>query len=97
MQRRCRSCFDGIDLWRRAERLELLLTCCIADLRGRTGFEQLPYPQADYLRALAASARTVDVKALVAKGFQGEAMREAVREARLAAISACKKQLQQNQ
>ena len=89
--------FDGIDLWRRAERLELLLTCCIADLRGRTGFEQLPYPQADYLRALAASARAVDVKALVAKGFQGEAMREAVREARLAAISASKKQLQQNQ
>ncbi len=78
--------FDGIDLWRRPERLELLLTCCMADLRGRTGFEQADYPQADYLRALAKAARSVDIKALVAQGHQGEAMRSAVAAARLAAI-----------
>jgi len=78
--------FDGIDLWRKPERLELLLTCCIADLRGRTGFEQADYPQADYLRALAKAARSVDIKALVAQGHQGEAMRSAVAAARLAAI-----------
>jgi tRNA nucleotidyltransferase (CCA-adding enzyme) len=78
--------FDGIDLWRKPERLELLLTCCIADLRGRTGFEQADYPQADYLRALAKAARSVDIKALVAQGHQGEAMRNAVAVARLAAI-----------
>jgi tRNA nucleotidyltransferase (CCA-adding enzyme) len=86
--------FDGIDLWRRPERLELLLTCCIADLRGRTGFEQALYPQADYLRALAKAARGVDIKALVAQGFVGEAMKEAVKKARLDAISAMKKVLQ---
>jgi tRNA nucleotidyltransferase (CCA-adding enzyme) len=51
--------FDGIDLWRRPERLELLLTCCIADLRGRTGFENADYPQAGYLRQLAKAARSV--------------------------------------
>lgn len=79
--------FDSIDLWRKPERLELLLLCCIADLRGRTGFEQACYPQADYLRALAAAAKTVDIKALVAAGFQGEAMRSAVAKARLDAIS----------
>ena len=78
--------FDGIDLWRKPERLELLLICCIADLRGRTGFEQADYPQADYLRALAKAARSVDIKALVAQGHQGEAMRSAVASARLAAI-----------
>lgn len=78
--------FDGIDLWRKPERLELLLTCCMADLRGRTGFEQADYPQADYLRALAKAARSVDIKALVAQGHQGEAMRSAVAAARLAAI-----------
>jgi tRNA nucleotidyltransferase (CCA-adding enzyme) len=78
--------FDGIDLWRKPERLELLLTCCIADLRGRTGFEQADYPQADYLRALAKAARSVDIKVLVAQGHQGEAMRNAVAAARLAAI-----------
>lgn len=87
--------FDGIDLWRRPERLELLLTCCIADLRGRTGFEQALYPQADYLRALAKTARSVDIKALVAQGFVGEAMKEAVKKARLDAISTTKRELQQ--
>jgi tRNA nucleotidyltransferase (CCA-adding enzyme) len=79
--------FDSIDLWRRPERLELLLLCCIADLRGRTGFENAAYPQADYLRALASAARAIDVKALVAAGFKGEAMRDAVAKARLDAIS----------
>ncbi len=79
--------FDGIDLWRRPERLELLLTCCIADLRGRTGFETANYPQADYLRAMAQQARAIDIKALVAQGFKGEAMRDAVNQARLQAIS----------
>ena len=85
--------FDGIDLWRRSERLELLLLCCIADLRGRTGFEQAAYPQADYLRALAKAARAIDMKALVSAGFQGEAMRSAVAKARLDAISLCMQNL----
>jgi tRNA nucleotidyltransferase (CCA-adding enzyme) len=82
--------FDGIDLWRRPERLELLLSCCIADLRGRTGFEQAQYPQAEYLRTLAKAARAVDIKALVAQGFVGEAMKEAVKKARLNAITEAK-------
>ena len=82
--------FDGIDLWRRPERLELLLLCCLADLRGRTGFEQAAYPQADYLRLLAQAARGIEIKALVAQGYQGEAMKTAVRKARLDAIQQAK-------
>lgn len=78
--------FDGIDLWRKPDRLELLLTCCIADLRGRTGFEQADYPQAEYLKALATAARAVDIKALVAAGHQGPAMKQAVASARLDSI-----------
>ena len=78
--------FDGIDLWRKPDRLELLLTCCIADLRGRTGFEHNEYPQADYLKALATAARAVDIKALVAAGHHGLAMKQAVSAARLDAI-----------
>ncbi len=79
--------FDGIDLWRKPERLELLLICCMADLRGRTGFEQADYPQAEYLRTLATAARRVDIKSLVAQGHQGEAMRSAVAAARLQAMT----------
>lgn len=82
--------FDGLDLWRKPERLDLLLLCCTADLRGRTGFEQADYPQAHYLQALATAARSVDIKALLAKGHQGAAMKQALAEARLQAVSAAK-------
>lgn len=78
--------FDGIDIWRKPERLEALLTVGIADLRGRTGFEQADYPQADFLRQLAQAARAVNIKAIVAKGFQGEQIREQVQQQRLETI-----------
>jgi tRNA nucleotidyltransferase (CCA-adding enzyme) len=82
--------FDGIDLWRRPERLEALLIACTADLRGRTGFEVAEYRQAAYLQQLANAARAVDVKALVAAGHQGPAMKQALANARLHAIEQAK-------
>jgi len=82
--------FDGIDLWRRPERLEALLTACTADLRGRTGFESAEYRQAAYLQQLANAARAVDIKALVAAGHQGPAMKQALSTARLQAIEQAK-------
>ncbi|CAI3804367.1 multifunctional CCA addition/repair protein [Rheinheimera sp. MM224] len=87
--------FDGIDLWRKPERLDLLLLCAIADLRGRTGFEQADYPQADYLRQLAVAARAIDMKTIVALGLKGEAIKLEVAKARLEAISAAKQQWQE--
>ena len=66
------------------------MTCCVADLRGRTGFEQAAYPQADYVRLLAKAARSINIKELVAQGHQGEAMRTAVALARLNAIKQAK-------
>jgi len=82
--------FDGIDLWRKPERLPALLSVCLADMRGRTNFEQAAYPQADYLQALANAARAVDVKALVAAGHQGPAMKQALADSRLQAINTAK-------
>lgn len=82
--------FDGIDLWRKPERLDALLLVAIADLRGRTGFEQADYPQADYLRAMASAARAVDIKAIVAQGYKGEQIREQVQRARLSALKQTK-------
>jgi tRNA nucleotidyltransferase (CCA-adding enzyme) len=86
--------FDGIDLWRKPERLDALLQVAIADLRGRTGFEQADYPPADYLRAMAQAARAVDIKAIVAQGFQGEQIREQVQRARLNALKQTKQHYQ---
>ncbi|SNY52300.1 tRNA nucleotidyltransferase (CCA-adding enzyme) [Arsukibacterium tuosuense] len=83
--------FNGIDLWRKPQRLDDILLCCKADLRGRTGFEQAEYPQADYLQQLANAALAVNVREIVAKGLKGEAIGAELQKARLAAISAAKR------
>ncbi|WP_026349237.1 multifunctional CCA addition/repair protein [Arsukibacterium perlucidum] len=83
--------FNGIDLWRKPQRLDDMLLCCTADLRGRTGFEQAQYPQADYLQQLATAALAVNVREIVAKGLQGEAIGAELQKARLAAISTAKR------
>ena len=43
--------FAKTDALRRPERFELFLQVCEADARGRKGFENREYPQANYLRA----------------------------------------------
>ncbi|KJG16281.1 multifunctional CCA addition/repair protein [Photobacterium angustum] len=68
--------FDQIDAWRKPDRVAQLATCCRADARGRTHFEQAPYQQADILQAVFKTALTVDVKAIVAAGFKGAEIRE---------------------
>uniref|UniRef100_UPI003561B5CB multifunctional CCA addition/repair protein n=1 Tax=Arsukibacterium sp. TaxID=1977258 RepID=UPI003561B5CB len=83
--------FNGIDLWRKPQRLADILCCCQADLRGRTGFEQADYPQARYLQHLAQAANAVNVRDIVATGVQGAAIGAALQKARLAAISTAKR------
>lgn len=82
--------FNAIDLWRKPQQLEAILLSCQADLRGRTGFEQLPYPQAEYLRLLASAAMQVNAKTLLAQGLKGEQIKQGLERARLQAISAAK-------
>ncbi|ROQ28760.1 multifunctional CCA addition/repair protein [Gallaecimonas pentaromativorans] len=82
--------FDKLDAWRKPERVEKLVLACIADIRGRTGFEQHPYPQADWVRRCFNAARTVDVKAIVAQGLKGPAVGEAVNRARIEKVQALK-------
>lgn len=48
------------DAWRKSERFTKFLNACAADARGREGFEQVEYPQAEYLAHVAAAARAVD-------------------------------------
>lgn len=68
--------FNQLDVWRKPERFDALLLVCIADSRGRLGFERVSYPQADFLRYLYQSALTVDVQQVIKAGFQKEKIRE---------------------
>jgi tRNA nucleotidyltransferase (CCA-adding enzyme) len=81
---------ENCDALRRRERFAELLLACEADARGRTGREQEPYPQADYLRAALAAAAAVTLTAAERQGLPGPAIGEELRRRRLAAVSAVK-------
>ena len=78
---------ERTDALRRPQRFAQFLLACEADHRGRTGHEHRPYPQAQRLRQAFEAARGVDVRPLVERGLTGEAMREALRQARTRAIA----------
>jgi tRNA nucleotidyltransferase (CCA-adding enzyme) len=79
---------EDVDALRRPERFEQLLLACEADHRGRTGYEDRPYPQAERLRAAHAAIAAIDTRAVIGGLRDGEAIKQRLREARLAALHA---------
>jgi len=78
------------DVYRRPQRFEDFIATCQVQVRSRG--EELAYPQADYLRGAAAVVKSVDVKGLLEKGLQGQALGEALKDERLKALEAYKGQ-----
>lgn len=78
---------EKIGAIRQPGRLEPYLQACLADARGRLGFEDRPYPQADYLRAVQAAALSVTSEPYRQAGKQGLELGHAIRIGRLEAIS----------
>ncbi len=83
-----------VDGLRRPEQLERFLIACEADARGRTGFEQQPYPQADWIRAARNAAAAVDTGALAASATDPQMIPELILQARSRAIGLARKQWQ---
>ena len=77
---------EATDAFRRPERFEEMLAACEADARGRTGLEDKPYPQREYLRRARAAAAGVTLDESERQGFTGPAIGERIREKRLAAV-----------
>lgn len=78
--------FGAIDLWRKPERLQQILIACKADSRGRTGFEEVEYKQAEYVSQLAEACLEVTARQFVEKGIQGKEIGEAIALERLNVI-----------
>jgi tRNA nucleotidyltransferase (CCA-adding enzyme) len=74
---------QSFDVYRRPQRFEEFIAACEMDARGRKGFEERTYPQAEYLRGAAEAARQVAVQPLLEKGFQGQQLGEALKRERL--------------
>ncbi|SDO36435.1 multifunctional CCA addition/repair protein [Pseudomonas jinjuensis] len=82
--------FQTLDLYRRPQRMEEFIAACEMDARGRLGFEQRDYPQADYLRGAARAARAVSVQPLLERGLKGAELGEALKGERVRALKAYK-------
>lgn len=83
---------ESLDAFRRPEQVAQFLLACEADSRGRTGFEDREYPQADLLRGALVAAQAVNIAQLL-KGVKSEgerphdAIKAAIAQARTQAIA----------
>ncbi|MDH5228745.1 MAG: multifunctional CCA addition/repair protein [Gammaproteobacteria bacterium] len=84
---------EKLDVFRQKSRLESFLLACEADARGRTGFENCDYPQADFLRRLAEACKQVSSVPLQQQGLEGKAIGAALKRERLQTISRIKHEL----
>jgi tRNA nucleotidyltransferase (CCA-adding enzyme) len=81
---------EAVDAFRRPARLEQFLRACEADARGRSGFEERAYPQAEGLRRCARAAAPLRISAEEAGTTDGERLRARLRERRIGAIAAAR-------
>ncbi|MDP9139302.1 MAG: multifunctional CCA addition/repair protein [Pseudomonadota bacterium] len=73
--------------FRHADRFELLLQAACCDARGRLGFEDVAYPQADYLRAAREVASAIQARDLIAEGLApGEGLGKEMQRRRVDAL-----------
>jgi len=77
---------EKLDAFRRPERFRDFLLCCEADARGRTGFENRDYPQAEYFAGALHACSQVRVADLLEKGLSGAALGEALHRERVNAV-----------
>lgn len=78
---------ERVDAFRRPERFEDFLLACESDFRGRPGYEDRPFPALDHLRHALNAAQTIDAAA-VARNADPSHIREAIFQARTAAVAA---------
>jgi tRNA nucleotidyltransferase (CCA-adding enzyme) len=84
--------FDKGDFWRKPQRLTELLLCCHGDIRGRTGFEQASYPQAEFLQHCYELASNVDVQSIISAGYQGSQIKNQLQLTRSETVNSYIKQ-----
>jgi tRNA nucleotidyltransferase (CCA-adding enzyme) len=78
--------FKSVDAFRKPERFLQFLVACEADARGRQGFENKPYPQAQLLRAAFDAAIGVDAKNIAESGLKGAAIAKELQKRQIHAI-----------
>ena len=78
---------ERADAFRRPERFAQALLACEADSRGRTGLENAPYPQREYLHAARAAAAAIKPSAEDIAAHSGAKIAERLHQRRAQAIA----------
>jgi len=79
---------QSADAFRKPERFARLLQACESDLRGRSGFHERPYPQAERMAAAFKAAAAVDSSAIAKQHSEPLRIKEEIHQARVAAVRA---------
>jgi tRNA nucleotidyltransferase (CCA-adding enzyme) len=82
---------EQLDALRRPQRFEQFLLACEADSRGRTGYEDRAYPQANFLRQAREVVAAIKPDANMTQGKSGEQIAQALRQVRIAALEQLKR------
>lgn len=69
---------ESTGAYRQENAFEQFLLACKADFLGRTGFEDKPYPQLDFLSQLREKTATIDAKPFIDEGYTGKKIGEQI-------------------
>lgn len=82
--------FKQCDAFRRPERFKQILLCSKADSRGRTGYEEVDYPQANFYAQILDALSLIQTKSIVAQGYKGKEIGEQLDKERIKQIAQIK-------
>ncbi|AHG79892.1 Multifunctional CCA protein [Mannheimia varigena USDA-ARS-USMARC-1388] len=82
--------FNALDVWRKPKRFFDFLLACEADAKGRLGFENQNYSQAELTKSYYYAAMEVDVQQVIQDGFEKQAIREELNKRRIYTIKRIK-------
>jgi len=85
---------EAMDAFRRSTRFEQFLIACEADARGRTGFEEKDYPQADQVRKYFDIANNIDTKQIQTDTMSGKEIAQEIQRLRTNAVDKLRKSIQ---
>ena len=74
---------EELDAYRRPGRFEKFLVACECDSRGRAGYEEQEFFQAEYFSKALEVTKKIDIEFLKNEGFQGKGLGRAVKKERV--------------
>ena len=81
---------ERVDAFRRPERLQSFVMACEADAKGRKGYDNTDYPQADYLLEAHRMSAEVSAENIISAGYKGAEIGVQLKQQRITVIKELK-------